>query len=120
MTPTFRRNPGGPRSAQKLQNLERIPGFTASKKINAIRSVTVIKPEKGDVLKDYDVFIEGRQITGIEPTDEKVVSESLDGSGLYAIPGLINTHVHCLGFLDEDIPGLLDMGWIFKQHSKNL
>ncbi len=90
------------------------------KEIEWIRGVTVINPETGALLKDYDIRIKKGIIRRIEPSKGVDPQSDIDGTGLYAIPGLIDTHVHSIGFLTEDIPGLLDLRWIFRQQRKNL
>ncbi len=89
------------------------------RKIESIRSLTVINPESGALLKDYDIEIDRGIISAIEPS-KRTSSGDVDGTGLFAIPGLIDTHVHSLGFLDEKIPGVLDIRWLFRQQRKNL
>lgn len=45
---------------------------------------------------------------------------SFDGRGLYAMPGLIDGHVHALGFLSSEVPGPFDLPWVFRQQKRNL
>ncbi len=90
------------------------------KEINSIKSVTVINPERKEVLENYDINIEKGIITSIEPSNKAQPENSINGAGLFAIPGLIDTHVHSIGFLNEDIPGIFDLPWIFRQQRKNL
>lgn len=87
--------------------------------ISSINSVTVINPASGDVLTDSDITIENGEITAIEPS-KRSNGEGLEGSGLFAIPGLIDTHVHAMGFMHEKIPGLLDLRWAMRQQRRNL
>lgn len=85
-----------------------------------IHSATVINPSSGEVLKDHDIYIEHGIITKIAPSTQGTAQKGLDATGLFAMPGLIDSHVHSLGFLDEDIPGIFDLRWMFRQQSRNL
>jgi imidazolonepropionase-like amidohydrolase len=90
------------------------------REIKRINSVTVINPESVEILENHDIVIRQGIIKAIEPSKQTPTQEAIDGTGLYAIPGLIDTHVHSLGFLGETIPGLFDLRWIFRQQHKNL
>jgi len=85
------------------------------RKISLIKSVSAINPESGEIFENYDIGIDKGRISALEPSQTTVEPEGLDGTGLFAIPGLIDSHVHSLGFLDEDIPGILDLRWMFRQ-----
>jgi len=91
-----------------------------AKPIRIIRSATVINPSSGEVLKDHDICIENGIITNIEPSKQGGAPNGFDATGLFALPGLIDSHVHSLGFLDEAIPGILDLRWMFRQQTRNL
>lgn len=41
-----------------------------------------------------DILIDGDQITGVVPQGTGSAAERIDGRGLLALPGLINTHAH--------------------------
>lgn len=88
--------------------------------IEGIYSTTVINPESGETLNNHDITIKGNQIVNIVPSNDKLKGEGMSGSGLFAIPGLIDAHVHALSFLYEEIPGLFDLKWVFRQQKKNL
>jgi imidazolonepropionase-like amidohydrolase len=92
-----------------------------ARKIELIRSVTVINPETGQALPDHDITIRGDRIRAIQPASPAGSSpQALEGRGLFAIPGLIDTHVHALGPLIEDFPRPWDLPWVFRQQRKNL
>jgi len=58
-------------------------------------------------LKNADILIEGREIAGVGPglpTDG--VARVIDGSGLLAIPGLVNAHQHLYQAAMRALPGL--------------
>lgn len=64
-----------------------------------IRSVDVLqcKDDRCHLLRNHDILIRGNRIEAIEPTGSLDEVENLDvipGSGMLAIPGLINTHAH--------------------------
>jgi len=88
--------------------------------MKSINSVTVINPETNEILEDFDIHIENGRIISVEPSKSNSKENGLDGSNLYAIPGLIDTHVHALSFLYEEVPGLFDLKWVFRQQRKNL
>jgi len=90
------------------------------RQIKRINSVTVINPESGEVFENQDIVIRQGIIKAIEPSKQTSTQEAIDGNGLYAIPGLIDTHVHSLGFLGDTVPGIFDLRWIFRQQRKNL
>ncbi len=90
------------------------------RELKGIQSVTVINPESGEVMDDCDINIENGIILSIEASNGTPSDNYLDGTGLYAIPGLIDTHVHSLGFINEKIPNIFDLRWIFRQQRKNL
>jgi imidazolonepropionase-like amidohydrolase len=91
-----------------------------AKGVPIIHSATVINPSSGEILKDHDIHIEQGIITKIEPSTQGTAQKGLDAIGLFAIPGLIDSHVHSLGFLDEEIPGIFDLRWMFRQQTRNL
>ncbi len=69
------------------------PSLTVAQ--TTIRHVNLIDVKAGKVLSDYAVTIQNELITWVGP-DKKVavIGSTLDGSGKYLIPGLIDTHIH--------------------------
>jgi imidazolonepropionase-like amidohydrolase len=59
-----------------------------------IRHVSVIDVTSGLSSLPTDIVIDGGRILSIQPTATVQAVTELDGTGLYAIPGLIDTHVH--------------------------
>ncbi len=61
------------------------------------------------VLRDADILVEGNRITkvgrGIDPPEE---AEIIDGSGLVATPGLVNTHHHLYQTMFRNVPRVQD------------
>lgn len=71
-----------------------------------------------DVLKDYDLIVEGNRIKTIRPTlanDDAPYDRVIDCNGNYLIPGIKNSHTHnamvFLRSISDDLP-LLD--WLNK------
>ena len=70
-----------------------------------IRNVSVlVVPEEGECRVDeaQDILVEDDRIVAVAPTgthavqttDPAAPSEVLDGTGLLAVPGLVNSHTH--------------------------
>jgi hypothetical protein len=77
-----------------------LEGFT-------IVHVAVVAVEKGAVLPDQTVVIAGERILRVAPdgaTELPTTTHSVDGSGLYLMPGLVDAHVH---FFDPPVFGRL-------------
>ncbi|MFI0938603.1 amidohydrolase family protein [Streptomyces sp. NPDC021020] len=60
-----------------------------------IRHVDVVDPDGERVLPDRRIVLDGDRIAAVTPdTSEPPAAGDLDGTGLYAVPGLIDCHVH--------------------------
>jgi hypothetical protein len=62
-----------------------------------IDGVTVIDPRSDQVLPNHSVAIAQGRIVGLEPSSRRgsfVAADSIEGSGRFLIPGLIDMHVH--------------------------
>ena len=73
----------------------------------AITSVAIVDVENGTVLPDQTVLVAGDQIEKVGPRSEVSVpqgSRSIDGRGLYLMPGLVDAHVH---YFDPPVFGRL-------------
>ncbi len=60
-------------------------------------AVLQCEDDRCEVLKDRDIVIDGNRITAIRPSGEispGSVAEVVPAHGLFAMPGLINTHAH--------------------------
>ncbi len=68
-----------------------------------IRNVTIVSPERASPMQGASVRISGERIVSISPGSRKSASpkNSIDGTGLYLAPGLIDSHVHLY-----EIPGM--------------
>ncbi len=65
-----------------------------------IRNATIVTMDDGRrVLTDTDLLIEGNEIKSLHPSgtgpSELPEDRVIDGSGLVAIPGFVNSHTHC-------------------------
>lgn len=56
-----------------------------------IRGADVVLPEG---ISRVDVLIEGEQILGVDPPANAAVDETIDGTGLHLLPGIIDDQVH--------------------------
>src|SRR5688572_21401895 len=59
-----------------------------------IRNVTIIDVEAGKALPPADVFLSGDRITAIGQPPAERPETTIDGTGLFLIPGLFDAHVH--------------------------
>jgi 5-methylthioadenosine/S-adenosylhomocysteine deaminase len=57
-------------------------------------SYVVTQNYKRDILKNYDILIEGNKITNIGKNLKCKAEEIIDGKGKVILPGLINLHTH--------------------------
>jgi imidazolonepropionase-like amidohydrolase len=88
--------------------------------VNKISSITIINPESGEVLENHDLVIKNGRIGSINPSKSSSMEKSIEGNNLFAIPGLIDSHVHALNFLNEEVPNLFDLKWVLRQQYRNL
>ena len=97
-------------------------GMPIGRPIRTIAGVSVVDPAAGEVHPEQTIRIEAGRIVVIEPASsgEPAAGDALDGTGLFAIPGLIDAHVHALGVFVEELPGVLDLAWVARQQTKNL
>lgn len=61
-----------------------------------LRNVSIPGLAGNTELRGQDIFIQGERITAVRPTGRPLPGEALavDGTGKWALPGLIDTHVH--------------------------
>ena len=91
------------------------------REVRSIHGVTVVDPESGEILEGREIRLACGRIQALVPAVTRTPPVGgMSGRGLYAIPGLIDTHVHALGPLWEEVPGPRDLGWVFRQQKKNL
>lgn len=71
-----------------------------------------------------DVLVEQGRVTQVRPglarSGPSSGLESVDAGGRYALPGLIDCHVHVTGVFTPDIPRARDLAWIPAQVALNL
>jgi hypothetical protein len=76
----------------------------------AITNVTVIDPETKTVSRGRSVYVDGDRIVDILPARERrryAAARTIDGSGKFLIPGLMDMHVHL--FLPEPTAPTLNL-----------
>lgn len=63
-----------------------------------IRNVDIFTGEGDELLKGYDVFVDGERISKVQPsaTLETGKYKVIDGTGKTLLPGFIDTHVHVM------------------------
>jgi 5-methylthioadenosine/S-adenosylhomocysteine deaminase len=78
-----------------------------------IQDVTVVDPQGSNVqiMPGHDVAIQGNHVTAVQPTGQigpEQAIELISGTGMAAMPGLVNAHAHCAMVLlrgsAEDVP----------------
>ena len=79
----------------------------------AIANATVIDPQSRRVHVEHTILISGDRVTDVVASvdaDQQLVATTVDGSGLFVIPGLLDMHVHLtLEALDSDPQPTLDL-----------
>jgi imidazolonepropionase-like amidohydrolase len=87
-----------------------------------VRAVDVLDVRRGDVVRRQDLLLEDGHIRRIGPSFGTTPAgvEVVEGAGLLAMPGLIDCHVHVLGFFLQQRPGWRDAGWLYRQIARNL
>lgn len=91
--------------------------------VTVISHVTVVDVMSGTLLPDRTIAIRGDTIVSVHDASREGLAGArvIDGSGLYAIPGLWDMHVHVLwadsmpeallpGFVARGVTGVRDMG----------
>lgn len=58
-----------------------------------IKNIKLVNVFSGEVYPT-DIYIKGKRIVSIHPDVELEAKEVIDGNGQYALPGLIDTHMH--------------------------
>lgn len=69
-----------------------------------IENVSVVNVAAGTLATSHRILIRGDSITAVEPMGSPApadATQTLDGSGLYAIPGLVDHHVHLTPNMDS-------------------
>lgn len=59
-----------------------------------IRNVSIVDVEAGRALPATDVYLSGGRISAVGRAPAEKPAESIDGTGLFLIPGLFDAHVH--------------------------
>lgn len=90
-----------------------------------IRDVTVLDPRDGSLAPHRDLLLNGGFVAAIagpgELSAELVAgAETLDARGYFALPGLIDCHLHMAGVYQYEPPGLAEALSVPSQVAKNL
>ena len=90
-----------------------------------IRDVAVLDPRDGTVTPHRDLLCNGGFVAAIAGPGELSAqvtggAEVIDASGYYALPGLIDSHLHIAGVYQLEPPGLGETLSIPRQVAKNL
>lgn len=87
-----------------------------------LSKVRLVDPETGKTdERESDVLIEKGRIARVAASGEIPPQgfTIIEGEGRFALPGLIDCHVHSCGFFMTEIPGLKDFSWLLKQIGLN-
>ena len=88
------------------------PGGSAPS-THLIRSIDLVDVERGELVADRDVLIIGERIVSVAAANSRPAPEgavTVDGEGLYLLPGLFDAHVHYTSSPDTYGPLLLAHG----------
>ena len=77
----------------------------AAESMIVIENCSLFRSESGEMLPGRNIVIRGKQITEVTPTDLNPAEFptdvlKIDGRGKFALPGLIDAHVHVVHILD--------------------
>ena len=80
------------------------PTVAEEPKTIAIEGCSVFDPESGKMLPERTIIVRGERIVSVTSSDEKAEippdATRIDGRGKFALPGLIDAHVHVVHVLD--------------------
>ncbi len=85
-----------------------------------IVGATLLDPATGQVLPDHELQLARGHIVALRPARGRPGPGDLDARGRFLLPGLIDTHVHAMGLLMEQMPGPWDLRWVARQQRRNL
>jgi len=90
-----------------------------------IRDVAVLDPRDGSVAPHRDLLLNGGFVAAIAGPGELTVeltrgAQTLDARGYYALPGLIDSHLHMAGVYQYEPPGLAAAVSVPSQVLRNL
>lgn len=88
--------------------------------IEVIANVDLVRPESGEALERVDLRLAHGRVVDVTTSRPGNRGEgTFDGAGLFAMAGLIDVHVHALGPLVGEVPGVRDLPWVFRQQARN-
>lgn len=103
--------------------LPRAPEQSGADATIAVTHVDVVDVERGQLVPDQTILINGTRITGVTsssaPQSPVRPRETVDGRGMYAIPGLWDMHAHVLGNFERHSLVLLANGITGIRHPGN-
>lgn len=80
------------------------PDVAAAESAVVIERCTLFDPQRGEMLPDRTIVIRGEKIVAVlgpqEAAEVPAGARRIDGRGKFAIPGLIDAHVHLVHVLD--------------------
>lgn len=71
-----------------------------------IRGAAIVDVRTGELIQNRDIRIEDGRITALIPAGAPAEGQVIDATGLFAMPGLFDAHVHLMASMDTD-PKLL-------------
>src|SRR6185369_5151374 len=103
--------------------LPRAPEPSSAEATIAVTHVNVVDVERGQLVPDQTIFINGTRISSVTsssaPQSPARARETVDGRGMYAIPGLWDMHAHVLGNFERRSLVLLANGVTGIRHPGN-
>jgi len=103
--------------------LPRAPEQSSVEATIAVTHVNVVDVERGQFVPDQTIFINGTRISSVTsssaPQSPARARETVDGRGMYAIPGLWDMHAHVLGNFERRSLVLLANGVTGIRHPGN-
>ncbi len=89
--------------------------------VNCIEGVNLVDVAAGEVVEARDIHMHQGRVAEICAAGKgPSTAKKLDGRGLFAIPGLIDAHMHAFGIYLQDLGRPWDVRWFARQMRQNL